>query len=157
MTGSKWRRAHRALVREPGMAVPLVMLAPFAVAALGPLLPHDLDRLREAQEMARRGEVPLPEGLARSAEALTVGNILVTATCYELAIIGRNANRWADYGSYGNRRTKVRARRAAERAAYLANKRRYARKSAGVLAGVLALGRAADDLMAIDRELRRRR
>jgi hypothetical protein len=154
---SKRRRVHRALVREPGMAVPLVMLAPYAVAALGPLLPDDLDRLRQAQEMALRGEVPLPGGLARSAEALVVGNVLVTATRQELAIVGRNANRWADYGRYADRRARLRARRAAEREAYMANRRRYARKNAGLLAGVLALGGIADQLGAVDRKLRRTR
>jgi len=161
VTESRWserakrRRVFRALVAEPGMPVPLPLLAPYAVAALGPLLPGDLGRLRQVEEMARRGEVPLPEGLAGSVEALAVGNILAAATRQELAIVGRNTNRWADYPTYRERLVKLRARRAAEREAFMAA-RRHRGGDAGALARVLALGHAADGLAAADRELSRR-
>lgn len=81
---SSWsERTHRRHMRRALAAgafpVPLPMLAPYAVAALGGVLPDEVAKLAKLQEMARRGEVPWPEGLAGSSEALAVGNALTPA------------------------------------------------------------------------------
>ena len=133
------------------------LLAPRAVAALGAVIPHDLPRLRQVQEMARAGQVPWPDGWGRSPEALTIANIIAGAPAHELSLIGRNAARVNDYAAVVERRTKLRARRAAEREAYMAARHRRGHgRDAALLAEVMTPGRTADHPVAIDRQMRRR-
>ncbi len=113
------RKAARQLARG-GMPCPLPLLAPYAVAALGGMFPEEGDRLRQAQELARRGGVPWPEGLQSSVEALAVAGVLGTATRRELAVIGRSAAESNDYAALKERRGRERRRRAAEREEFAA-------------------------------------
>lgn len=148
------RRMARQLARG-GMPVPFPLLAPYAVAALGAVLPDDTDRLRQMEELASRGEVPWPPGMDGSAEALAIGDVLAGATARELAIIGRSAVAVNDYAAYKDRQRRQRARRAAEREAFAASRRRARRAPGDVLASAIALGRESDRLIAVSREARR--
>jgi DNA-binding XRE family transcriptional regulator len=152
---SKGRRADRRMMLG-GMPVPMAMLAPYAVAALGPVIPDDLDRLRQVQEMAGRGEVPWPDGLTGSVEALAVAGTLASARPRQLAAIGRTTADTLDYPAFRARRQKQRARRAAERQAYAAARGRRRGRDGSVLGAALALARESDAVLAADRELRRR-
>jgi len=122
------RKAARQLARG-GMPCPLPLLAPYAVAALGGVLPDDLDRLRQAEKLAAQHGVRWPEGLQSSVEALAVAGVLGTATGRELAVIGRSAAEGNDYATLKERRRRERKRRAAEREAFAAARRGRGRQN----------------------------
>ncbi len=105
------------------MPVPLPLIAPHAVAMLGGLLPGDLPRLRQAEQLARSGSVIWPPGLVGSVEALAVADVLANATPRQLDTIGRGAVTANDYQALADRRRRTRPRRAAERAAYMESRR----------------------------------
>jgi hypothetical protein len=115
------RHARRALLAGT-MPVALPLMGPHAVAMLGRVLPDDIDRIQEAQALARSG-VPWPPGLEGSAEALFIGNELLNATPGELEFIGRAAVRINDYAALKVQRTHDRKRRAQLRAELAAARR----------------------------------
>ena len=81
------RRAWRRL-QEGGMELPGWLLAPYAVSIVGAVAPGHLGEARRAQDMARAGNVPWPDHMTGSVEALRLGGELDRATPYELARIG---------------------------------------------------------------------
>jgi hypothetical protein len=126
------RHAADALMRGT-LPVPLILLAPRAVDALGGLLPGDLGRLRQLQEHAH--ELPWPPGLEGSPEALAIMDELMYMPRGKLAAVGRAAVRVNDYQALQAQRRRERARKAAEREEFRW-KGRYAagrRMPAGIL------------------------
>lgn len=118
------RHAADALMRET-MPVPLVLLAPYAVAALGSLMPGDVGRLRQVQEHA--SEMPWPAGLAGSPEALAICDELLRMPRKKLAAVGQAAARVNDFQKLQEQRQRERSRKAVEREEF----RRKGRYSAG--------------------------
>jgi transcriptional regulator with XRE-family HTH domain len=118
------RHAADALMRGT-LPVPLILLAPRAVDALGALMPGDLGRLRQLQEDA--GTLPWPPGLKGSHEALAVMGELMHMPRGKLAAVGRAAVRVNDYQELQGQRRHERARKAAEREEF----RRKGRYAAG--------------------------
>lgn len=106
------RHAVDALVRGT-LPVPLILLAPRAVDALGGAMPGELGRLRQLQEHAH--ELPWPPGLQGSPEALAVMDELAHMPRIRLAAVGRAAVRVNDYQALQVQRRRERARKAAER------------------------------------------
>jgi transcriptional regulator with XRE-family HTH domain len=148
------RRLSRQLARG-GVPVPMALLAPYAVAALGAIIPDELDRLRTAEELASRGEVPWPPGMTGSTEALAIAGVLADASARELAGIGRSAVAVNDYAACKDRKRRERARRAAEREAFAASRARRAGTTGDVLASAIAFGSESDRLLAVSRAARR--
>ena len=118
------RHAADALMRGT-LPVPLVLLAPRAVDALGGVMPGELGRLRQLQEHA--AELPWPPGLQGSPETLAVIDELARMPPVRLAAVGRAAVRVNDYQALQERRRRDRARKAAEREEF----RRKGRYTAG--------------------------
>jgi hypothetical protein len=106
------RHAADALMRGT-LPVPLILLAPYAPAALGGVFPDELGRLREVQ--AQAGRLPWPPGMIGSAEVLAVGNVLMGMSRTRLAAVGRAAVRVNDYRALQAQRRRERASKAAER------------------------------------------
>ncbi len=103
-----------------GLPVPAVLLAPYAVAALGGLYPDAIDRLHQAQVAARRGDLPWPPGLIGSGEAVAIADHLMYLTSGNLAKIGRNADAINDWHAFKARQRRQRKLRAIERESYTA-------------------------------------
>jgi len=82
------RRAWRRL-QLGGMELPGWLVAPYAVAILGAVLPERMDELRKAQEAARSGLVPWPEQAVSNMEAFHLATELDQANLHELRNIGR--------------------------------------------------------------------
>jgi transcriptional regulator with XRE-family HTH domain len=82
------RHAWRAVLAGE-MPLPAWLAAPYSVAIFGNVLPDRLDVLTKAQEAARAGVLPWPEGAKGSPEALRLGNELLNASAAELRAIGR--------------------------------------------------------------------
>ena len=81
------------------------------------MFPEERDRLRQAQELAKRGGFPWPDGLLASVEALAVAGVLMNATRRELAVIGRSVALGNDYAALKeHRRRELRLRTAAREA-----------------------------------------
>lgn len=118
------RHAADALVRGT-LPVPLVLLAPRAVDALGGVIPGDIARLRQLQERAIK--LPWPPGLVGSPEALAITGELMNMPRGKLAAVGRAALRVNDYQALREQRRRERAGKAAEREEF----RRKGRYAAG--------------------------
>lgn len=118
------RQAADAL-RRGTLPVPLALLAPRAVEALGGELPDKVDQLRQVQAMAMAHKVPWPPGMEGSPEVLAVMDELLHMPRGKLAAVGRAAVRINDYPALQAQRRRERARKAAEREEFL-RKGRYA-------------------------------
>lgn len=82
------RKAWRAMLGGT-MPLPPWLAAPRALTIFGTVWPDRRDMLLKAQEVARRGALPWPDGVAGSTEVLALANELMGATPGELARIGR--------------------------------------------------------------------
>lgn len=115
---SRWsERAHARQawkrLQIGGMELPGWLVAPYAVTVLGEVMPERLGELRQAQEGARAGNVPWPESMTGSLEALRLADELDQATLYELRNIGRGmaaADKAAKERAARKRRRELRAR-----------------------------------------------
>ncbi len=82
------RKAWRAMLGGT-MPLPPWLAAPRALTIFGAVWPDHHDMLLKAQEAARQGRLPWPDGAAGSTEVLALANELMTAPPGELARIGR--------------------------------------------------------------------
>ena len=102
-----WRQLQAGTLQPPGW-----MIAPYAVAILGEVMPDRIGELRQAQDRARSGDVPWPEPGALSTEALLLADELDRATPHELRKIGRGmaaADKAAKERAARKRRRELRA------------------------------------------------
>jgi transcriptional regulator with XRE-family HTH domain len=151
------RRASRRLL-DGTMPLPPYLAAPHALALLGGAFPDRLDLLAQAQEAARRGEVPCPPGAVGSAESLAIGNELWDSRPWELAMIGRRMaaiEAAAAARALRRRERAVRARLRAEVADLRASRGLHG-SDADLVAGARNLVRACDGRLEVDRASRRR-
>jgi transcriptional regulator with XRE-family HTH domain len=138
-----------------GLPVPAALFAPYAVAALGGIYPGEIDRLRQVQELARRGDLPWPPGLVGSAEALAVANHLANLTPGNIARIAANVDKINDWPAFKERQRRQRVLKAIERESYTAMRQRRGGHAGGrIVAQAMTLQRATEGLMAADRMMR---
>jgi Helix-turn-helix len=79
-----WRQLQAGALQPPGW-----MIAPYAVAVLGEVMPDRIGELRQVQDRARSADAPCPEPGGLSAEALLLADEFDRATPYELRKIGQ--------------------------------------------------------------------